>query len=90
MKCLRGLAENNKGMEEKRKKKEKKHRVCWESNGIHVAVWNMCSGCTLIRRSSTSPRRSVYVVRLPGGGSRFLFFSQFFFCCCFIFFSASI
>lgn len=26
------------------------------SNGIHVAVWNMCSGCALIRRSSISPR----------------------------------
>lgn len=37
------------------------------SNGIHVAVWNMCSGCALIRRSSISPRGSVYVVWLPGG-----------------------
>lgn len=37
------------------------------SNGIHVAGWNMCSGCALIRQPSTSPCGSVYVVWLPGG-----------------------
>lgn len=46
---------------------EKKKKISSVSNGIHVAVWNMCSGCALIRRSSTSPRGSVYVVWLPGG-----------------------
>lgn len=45
----------------------KQKKISSESNGIHVAVWNMCSGWALIRRSSTSPRRSVYVVWLPGG-----------------------
>lgn len=44
----------------------------WVSNGIHVAVWNMCSGCALIRRPSTSPHGSVYVVWLPGGEVVFL------------------
>lgn len=37
------------------------------SNGIHVAVWNMCSVCALIRQSSISPHSSVYVVWLPEG-----------------------
>lgn len=56
--------------------KQKKKKISSESNGIHVAVWNMCSGWALIRRSSTSPRRSLFMLYgcLEGKSFFLLFF----------------